>query len=445
MKILLVSPPSVPFYMKKVIAEPVLPIGLCYLCAALEKEGHDVIVRDYTGWTTFAMRKDMIKINPQIVGISCFTILRINSYNFAEFAKKILPNCKIIFGGPHASFFPEHVFELTKADFVICGEGEETMVELVNALESHAPKERYTHILGLIYKDPSHKIHKNPPRPMIKNLDEIPFPNYDDFDLSKQTAMPMISSRGCPFACTFCSTNSFWGRLYRARTPKNVVDELEANLKRFNTNKVIFWDDNFTLDKKRAIEICDEIINRELKITFCADARADGVNEALAKKLKDAGCEQLIFGIESGSPIILKNINKGYSLELAKKQLKIAKKYVAISPLIMVGNKGENNETIDETVAFIKETFPEHKPLPYSPVYIFPNSPLYDEVKKVGLITDDYWKKSGIPVFTWEHSQWSLFLLRDRLATAFINRRSWSYLIFIRNNLIRNVFKFMLG
>jgi radical SAM superfamily enzyme YgiQ (UPF0313 family) len=223
------------------------------------------------------------------------------------------------------------------------------------------------------------------------------------------------------------------------------VDELELNLKLFKTNKIIFWDDNFTLNKKRTMEICDEIIKRKLDIKFSADARADGVDEALLKKLKKAGCEQLIFGIESGSPTILKNINKGYSLEFAKKQLKIAKRYVIISPLIMVGNKGENNETIDETIAFIKETFPEHKPLPYSPVYVFPNAPLYEEVKSAGFIKDDYWKKSGIPVFTMEYSQWRLFLLRDRLATAFISRFSWDYLRFIRNNLIRNVFKFMMG
>jgi anaerobic magnesium-protoporphyrin IX monomethyl ester cyclase len=445
MKILLVSPPSVPVYMKRLITEPVLPIGLCYLCAVLEKEGHDVVVRDYTGWTHLAMKRDMKKFNPHVVGISCFTLLRMHSYKFARFARKVLPHCKIVLGGPHASFFPEHVFELTSANFVVYGEGEKTIVELVKAIESHAPHESYAHILGLVYKDQHHKLHKNPPRPLIRDLDELPFPNYDDFDLSKQRSIPMISSRGCPFACTFCSTNKFWGRFYTARSPKNVVDELELNLTKFNTNKVIFWDDNFTLNKKRAMDICDEIINRKLDIKFSADARADGVDEDLLKKLRAAGCEQLIFGIESGSPTILKNINKGYSIELAKKQLKIAKKYVEVSPLLMIGNKGESNETVDETVAFIKETFPDHNPSHYSPVYVFPNAPLYDDVKNAGLISDDYWKKSGLPVYTMEHSQWKLFLLRDRFFASFRSRFSWTYIIFIRNNIVRNVFKFMLG
>jgi anaerobic magnesium-protoporphyrin IX monomethyl ester cyclase len=442
MKILLASPSSVPTFMKAFMSDPVVPIGLCYLAGILEKNGHDVVVRDYTFWTKRQIKKDVNKFSPALIGIPCFTLLRMKSFALARMLKKAMPKSPIVIGGPHATFFPEHVFELTPADFVVSGEGDYTILELAQQLESG---KNFGGIKGLIYKDGAGKIVKNMPREQIRNLDELPTPIYDDFDMSRQKDIPVISSRGCPFGCTFCSTNRFWGRNYRYRSAKNVVDEIEALVKKYSKKKILFWDDNFTLNKKRTIEICDEIIKRDLKIEFTADARVDGIDEELLKKLKEAGCRQLNFGIESGSPTILKNISKGYDIELAKERLKLTQKYVGVLPLLMFGNKGESNETVDETIKFIKEAVPNHAPSPYSPVYIFPNCPLYEEVKSKGLIDDSYWKKPGIPVYTAEHSEWQLFLLRERFARAFMSRISVRYFKFLVFNLIRNFFKLMLG
>jgi len=411
-----------------------IPLGLCYLAAIAQKEGYDAKTIDLARDSFNKVEKILKKEKPDFIGLSCWTDTRISTIEVAKLAKKINPNVKIIIGGSHATFFPEHMFKLAPTDVVVLGEGEETLKELLNA---YTNKKSFEKIKGIAYKQ-NNKIIKTTARPLITNLDDIPFPIYNGLNLKKYRGDDkfsrakeaingmMISSRGCPYQCTFCSTCLYWERKWRARSAKNTVDEMEYVYKNYGINNIRFWDDHFTLNKTRAIEICKEIIKRKLhtKITWGTSLRVDCLNNEVISWMKKAGCNKLIFGVESGSPTILKNIKKGFMVKDIENAFKLCHKYnMYANASIMLGNPGETEKTVDETITILKKIKPDNPIRGGSILIVFPGTEVYTVMKNKGKLTDDFWlTDKPMPYYSLDHNFEELIMLSNRLTFGLMSK-----------------------
>jgi radical SAM superfamily enzyme YgiQ (UPF0313 family) len=412
-----------------------IPLGLCYLSAIAKQQGYETKVIDLARSTWTEVEQVLKTENPDILGLSCWSDIRFSTIRTSDIARRLNKNVKIIIGGSHASFFPEHMFKLTSVDVVVIGEGEQTLKELLIAYKSNKP---VTKIQGIAYKK-NNKIIITKPRKLIDNLDQIPFPVYDGLDLSKYRGDDkfsikngvingmMISSRGCPYQCTFCSTCLYWKRKWRARSPINTVNEMEELYNKYQVTNIRFWDDHFTLNQSRAIQICKEIIKRGLhkKLSWSTSLRVDCLNDRTIKWMKKAGCNKLIFGVESGSETILANIKKGFKVKHIKKAFKLCHKYgVYANASIMVGNKGENNQTIQETIQVLNEIKPDNLIRGGSVLIVFPNTEIYQEMKQAGKITDEYWlSDNSMPYYTLENNLEKNILLGNKLTFGLMTRK----------------------
>lgn len=393
MKILLLQPK-----LTRIDTAPLPPLGLCYIQSCLDKACYtDSKIIDI-----FESYNDIEKIikdyKPDIVGISCFTTYRGSSFKLAKLVKEVNPKIKVVLGGPHATFMWEQIMKnFPFVDFIVMSEGEITTVELVKTLDKGLPLKN---VKGIVFRD-NGEIIKNEPRPFIENLDELPFPSYRDIDFkkyimlvppivtSKEVKANIISSRGCYGKCTFCSTKVFWGN-WRARSPKNVVDEIEWLYNDYGIKLFEFLDDIFTTNQKRVTEICKEIIKRNLKIKWNCETRVNNVSLELFQWMKRAGCCWIEFGVESGSEKILKNINKMITRDQIIRAFKLAKEAgIKRGIFLMVGNPEDSWETIKETEDLITEIKPDN--VAVSVATIYPATQLYELAKEKGLINDDYW------------------------------------------------------
>jgi anaerobic magnesium-protoporphyrin IX monomethyl ester cyclase len=429
MKILFIKPSSeTPF--KETIS---YPLGLLYMASVLEKNNHKVIVKDYFDKPWKKCKKEIIDLirnySPDILGLNCWTMNRTACFLISKIAKKINPSCKIIMGGVHASSLYEQILENFPIDAIIVGEGELIIKELAKAWENKKPISR---IKGLALKE-NNKIKFNGCREPIIDLDSLPFPKHElcEETIKKNKTITMITSRGCPFGCIFCSTPAFWGRKWRARTAKNVADEIEDIKKRFPyVNTIFFEDDEFTVDKQRVIDICEEIIKRKIKINWQCSSRVDTISEEMLIKMKQAGCNEIGYGIESGSKRILEIIEKKITPEKIENAIRLTEKVgLKYTQFLMVGNPGENWETIEETVRFIKK-FKKMKIESVGRLQIYPNTKIYEIAKKQGIIDDSYWLTDKlVPLYTYNHSA-------DELTKM-------AYYIVAKNQLNRGVFNFL--
>jgi len=408
------------------------PLGLCYIQACLDKAGYtdSNIVDIYDSYEE--IKKIIEDYDPDIVGISCFTTYRNSSFKLAKLAKEIKPDIKVVLGGPHATFMWEQIMKnFPSVDFIVIGEGEITMVELVKVLDKGLSLKK---VKGIVFRN-NGKIIKTEPRPLIKNLDELPFPSYRNMNLekyaiptpptltTKEVKANLITSRGCPFGCTFCSTTQFWGRFWRPRSAKNVVDELEWLNKEYGVKFFSFSDDVFSVNQQRVIDICKEIIKRNLKIKWFTETRVDCVSKEMLEWMKKAGCYMLEFGVESGSPRIIKNINKMITLEQIRNAFKWAREVgLETEILLMIGNPEESWETINETKKLLDEAKPDI--IIVSLTHIFPATQLYELAKQKGLINDDYWlTDKTIPEYTADNSLKKLVKMRLDLVRYFYRNK----------------------
>ena len=378
------------------------PIGLCYISANLKKEGFNAKVIDGSLYSMKELRRIIRKERPDVIGLQCLTIERGQTYRVAKMIRKMMPNVIIFVGGQHATIFPGHMFQLMPIDYVVIGEGEITTVELARAIEN---EESVGHIKGIAYRE-GHRICVNEKREFIENLDELPFPDYTNIDFNNyrfasfgKPAGPIMTSRGCPHDCAFCSSTYFWGRRYRQRSAENVLDEIEYLYRERGMDFFNFYDDNFIVNKKRLKEICDGIIERKLKITFCLAASVRVIDEERLQWLKKAGCINIGFGMESGSPKILKNINKPQTVQEIVDTVRLVQKYeIDIFGSLIVGNPGENDITMQETAAVLNELFPDK--LSYAGIlWILPGTQIYDMAKAKGIIDDSTWLKRDDEIF----------------------------------------------
>ena len=312
------------------------PLGLAYIAAVLEKEGYDVNLLDLVD-TPFADVEKIVKIEkPQIVGISCnLTDFRWGSFRLAQIVKRINPNIKVVMGGSHATYMYQQILANFPVDVIVRFEGEFTFLDLVKALESGS---NLRNVKGIAFKN-EEGILRNEDGPPIADLDSIPFPAYHfvDFDMYIRYSSPlrfkgkkiselkninMMTSRGCPYNCLYCSLTKFWRRQCRLRGVNNVVDEMEMLYNKYGVRYFSFFDDVFTLNRERVVEICKEIIKRNLDVGWDCSTRVDLVSMEMLKWMREAGCLRISYGVESGSPSVLRAINK---MERELRSLKLSR------------------------------------------------------------------------------------------------------------------------
>ncbi len=379
------------------------PIGLGYLSAYLKKHNHQTKIID-------GLNKELT--NDQIVekcrdfdliGISCMSAFFME---VIDLSKKLKAAGKlVVIGGPHATCLPEKTLEQTEADFIIIGEGEETLKELADAIENKTP---LNNIKGLYSKFNEYK-----ERPFIKNLDDLPFQDWEQMDprtykkaphgalIKNFPVAPITTSRGCPYGCKFCASPKIWKRSIRFRSPDNVIQEIEYLVKNFGVKEIHFEDDNLTMIRNHIEQICNKIISKKLNISWaCPNGiRADKVDLALLKLMKKAGCYYIAFGFESGNQEILNNINKETDLATLKRAAILAEKVgIMTQGFFIFGLPGETKETIQETINFAK-TVPLSR-AQFLLLDVFPGSELWDELdfeNKVDWTKDSYHEATWIP------------------------------------------------
>lgn len=397
MRILLINPPITSLGEIKI--EPHPPLGLAYLASYLLKHRYSVKILDALfsgekrkigkkfrlGLTDKEIKKEIQEYGPGIIGISqMFTPYAQDSHRVARIAKKVNPQITTVLGGAHVSIEPQAVLKDQNVDIAVRGEGEITLLELVKALEK---KKSLNQVTGITYRNRG--IVQNPPTPFVKDLAELPFPAWhllplklydrpDDPSVMRHPLVSMITSRGCPGKCVFCSIHAVWGHAWRGRKARNVADEIELLIKKFGIREIHFQDDSMSLDKKRMKEICDEIIKRKLNFKW---ATPNGIaywtlDTPLLKKMKRAGCYRITFGIESGDPKTRKWIGKPYRLSQVKKLTRKANQlgFWTIATYIL-GFPYETKKQIKKTINFAIKSdvdfalFYRLNPLPGTPVY----------------------------------------------------------------------------
>jgi radical SAM superfamily enzyme YgiQ (UPF0313 family) len=340
------------------------------------------------------IREMIKKINPDIVGITCMTPTIKASLEISQLTKELSKDIITVFGGPHMSAFPRETLTYNHIDFGVVGEGEIVFPELISALEG---KKKFKDVDGLVYKK-NKRIKFNPPKSYVKNLDSLPFParhllsNEKYFSIHADFPFTtMITSRGCPFNCSYCFRGAF-DRIIRLRSPKNVVDEIEACLN-MGFKEIWFYDDTFTFNKKHALEICSEILRRRLNFKWTAITRVDCIDYDLLKRMKEAGCYRIRYGVESGNQEILNSMCKGINLKTAENTIKMTKK-VGIETLsfFMIGYPGEDTKKIKDTINFAIKSDTDWAM--FSNVVPFPNTELLELAYKMKFLKDkDYWNK----------------------------------------------------
>lgn len=364
---------------------------------------------------------------PKYIGITIQSCTRGPVYKLIKKIKKIDKSIKIILGGPFASQYYDLLLKNFPIDYIIIGDGEITLNELLDRLENKKEPEK---IKGLAFLR-ERKVYFTGEREQIKDLDLLPYPAFHlfkDFDkkvncfkdqkinfilgkrcTSFKNALMLLSSRGCVYHCNFCPMSKIFKNKIRYHSPNYFVDMVEYFYKRYKIKNYIFGDNNFTLDKKRAKKICDEIIKRKLNIKWSCMTRSDGVNFGLLKRMAQAGCFEVFYGVESGSSKIQKITGKNLNLTLTRKAFDWTEKLGMRSNLmLMVGNLGETKETIKETLAYIKDMNPSNIMVKVTKVY--PGTEIHDLFQNKGLLENDYYLTSEFnpPAFTLEHPETEL-------------------------------------
>ena len=356
------------------------PLGLGYIVAYLKSHGISAELVDCTFMKQEKALRRIRNANPTIVGIQAMFSMKEKSMEFAELLRK---DCELlVVGGPLATSNPEEF--IGSFDVVAIGEGEQTMLELIEAVENHSD---FNDIKGIMFKEKG-RIVVTPPRDFAGDLDKTPFPSRELFDNQAYknyysrnfgyTTTAIITSRGCPFQCDFCSRPIF-GNTFRSRTTNNIVQEVEA-VQKLGYQRVWFADDCFTLNRGRLMEICEELIRRNIMIGWECLSRVDTVDLSVAEEMKNAGCVRVFFGIESGNNGILKIMKKQATVEQAEKAVHTFKRMgIQVGAFFILGYPGESEETILDTVNFASSLPLDY--LSFTFPYPIPGTPLYDRVK----------------------------------------------------------------
>lgn len=361
MKILLVNPVD-----REFMPPCMFPLGLGYVAASLRNAGHEIYVLDLNGNRDdgfFELRKLLTKTSFDLICITSIITQYKKVKHLGKFVKSLSPDVPLVIGGAGPTSVPLLYLKNTSADIVCIGEGEYTMKEIADCIEKDSPLDKCA---GIAFKNEFNEINFIQERDHIVDINTNPMPAWDLFRYSdlymenflfkfdKKRGMSILSTRGCPGHCTYCMCN--FGHKLRMRSPENVCKEIEALISLYNVEHIHFIDDTFITTSKRVIALCDAFKKQFPGITWSANARANLVNPDILKYMAESGCISIAYGIESGSPKILKEMKKGVSVEQANNVIEWTREAgINLVTYFMIGLPGETPETIRETVEFCKK------------------------------------------------------------------------------------------
>ena len=359
------------------------PMGLALLAAVLEKEGYPASVIDANVLRLGPEAVVTLATETDVIGLTAMTPTIGAALSIARYLKQAKPDLTIILGGTHATLLPEETLtNAPEVDIIASGEGERTIVRLLKAIEHN---QALDDIPGISYRKDG-KVISNPPPAANIDMDSLPFLAYHMLPWPKYKPHPphgrahpfaaIITSRGCPYQCSYCSKPVF-GSKFRAQTPKRVVSEISYYQKRFGIKELAFYDDVFTLDTKRAYAVADEILSAGLKIDWTCETRVNLVDKELLRHMKQAGCYAIAYGLESASPDILSTLSKDITLEQAEAAVRLSQE-VGLQTIgyFMLGSPGESPETINQTIQLAKRLKLDFAQ--FSVTTPFPGTRLYD-------------------------------------------------------------------
>ncbi len=394
--ILLIYPPYT--YPKK---SP--PLGLAYIAAVTENKGYTVRIADMsaTDMKIEDLKRLVEQTRPKLAGISFMTNQFAQAVAAAKTVKETDKNIPVIAGGPHVSALPREILGMDCFDIAVIGEGEITAAILAEYFVSGKDYD-LSEIKGIGYRKDG-QIHINKPRPLIEDLDMLPWPAWHLLEVEKyavpatggntaETVFAIISSRGCPNQCIFCDSHTIFGRKFRVRSANNIFAELLYLNKKFGVKQFDFVDDTITVNRNRILELCGLMLKNNCNFKWMCNARVNTVDVEMLSKMKRAGCVRVEFGVESGDPAVLKNIKKAVTIEQIKNAHTIAKQAgVSIGSFVMVGNIGEDFTSIMKTRKLLEQ-------IDTDDIYIaiatpFPGTELYRIAQENGWLYVTDWSK----------------------------------------------------
>lgn len=392
MKVTFINPPQTNSKYKFIgVVAP--PLGIAYMAAVLEKNGFDVSIIDASAvdmtWESF--EDEVRRISPDVVAVTALTPTIEQALKTAQLVKKVCPEITTVMGGYHPTFNHQELLEKDFVDIVVIGEGEYTMLELVETLENDGDLRE---VRGIAFDDVV-----TAPRPLIMDLNSLPFPALhllpmDHYKLlnMKTNMATMITSRGCPMQCSFCASSALHGSKIRLRSPKNIVDEMEHLIHDYNVETIAFMDDTFTLSPKRVEKICTEIKKRNLGIYWGCTARADNLSPDLLRQMKEAGCIALFLGVESADQQVLDEMNKKTTVAKVKHAFEISRKEkMRTIASVVLGMPGDTKESMLRTVKFVKDLKPSYALFSLATPY--PGTKFYQQMVEKNLIKVKDWSK----------------------------------------------------
>ena len=377
------------------------PLGILYIAAELRKNGIDVAIidADIDGLTIKEMVERILESNPDLVGFSIMTSQLMSALEASTLLKKTRPSLPIVLGGAHISSTLEDTFSLTdRFDLAVYGEGEKTMVEIVQGMEKSSFPRCLEGIRGVIYRNDNGVVVTAPPRPFIVDLDSLPRLDYDLVNIAKyriptmvgRYVISMIITRGCPYHCTFCDAPKTMGRKLRWRSVDKALDDIKFYHQKYGTQNFVFKDSTFTANRKWVMKFCNAIIESGIKINWRCNARVDTVDEELIRLMKWAGCHIINFGVESGHSVILKNIRKEVNVAQVYYAHKLTRKYgIRTYSTFLVGSPGETDETMQTTIDFARRIRPSLAM--FFVAIAYPGTVMYDEAVEEGMVDARWW------------------------------------------------------
>ncbi len=402
MKVMLCLPPGGYFAERWSHGSTMPSLGVLYLAAALEQQKIDVEVvpADVLRMTWDDLAKKFDADKPDIIGITTTTENRFQSFRLAQVAKRARPQAFVVMGGPHfTGTAHDTLSHLPYVDGVVSGEGEVTIVELAQALQA---RESLRKVDGLSFYE-NGQIIENSPRQRIPDLNTLPMPArhlipYDKYNfkldvpgIGLQPAANIMTSRGCPFHCTFCATPNNWGRRVRGLTPENVLKEVEHVIEHYGAKVIWFYDDTFNYNPKRTAEICDMIIERKLDIKWYCEVRVDLMTRELTEKMAQAGMFYAGFGIESGNHRVAQDIvKKVATLEQARQFIDWALEYgVTPNPFFMFSHPTETWAEAQETISIIDQV-KDRCDISVAIAHVYPGTELEQRARQEGKIPKNF-------------------------------------------------------
>jgi anaerobic magnesium-protoporphyrin IX monomethyl ester cyclase len=413
-------------------------LGLCYLSAYLRQHGFgsEIIDIDAEGLSIPQVVRRALKIKPQLIGISTISFTFLYALKLAQGLKRYL-DCPVVIGGPHISLYPREALTHKAIDIGVIGEGERTFLELAEFFAGNDKKDAVhapglKKINGIVFKSEEGLI-VTPERKFIEDIDELPFPAIDKLKINRyygcnhtRPYITMVTARGCPFCCSFCS-KQHWGETFRLHSAQRVADEVEYYVKRLGIRAIDFYDDTFTASRPRAVQVISLIKQKKIKFDFGLMTRADCVDQELLSILKGGGCKVIAYGVEFGSPRMQQVTRKPLSEETVKNAFDLAEKAgIRTVGFFMIGHPEETEEEIQHTISMIQGLNADY--VKTNILIPYPGSELYSQLLKSGKLKDDFWA---------EMTKGNILPLESLIKT----RVSIPRLVYLRNSMNRISYK----